>query len=308
MAWRPCGLCATGQPMRAPMAAASSMTAEQKASTSGSASTRSMVAPVIAATGFIVMLPHNLYQMSWRTSLECVASKPACVSSSARPCTRALRPPAGSPTISPCPARCCTTPGSGDEVLACTTQPTTWRIGMARSITPSGSTLAKGVAPSNPGCPAQNHHGTPFIAGITRVFGPSSGAMPRATATSAGPLTAITTRSCAPNASARSEALATGAASTLAPSAARSRQPCCRSAASVAPRANALTCAWPAAASRVPMNPPMAPAPMMQIFMKGSVLRGADLAAAASRSATPARRPAPPVGGAAASPLRSGRR
>jgi hypothetical protein len=52
------------QPMRSPMADASRIAAEQNSRTSGSASTRSTVAPVIADTGFIVRLPHNLYQMS----------------------------------------------------------------------------------------------------------------------------------------------------------------------------------------------------------------------------------------------------
>ena len=50
--------------MRAPTAAASRIAAEQKARTSSSSSTRSVVAPVSAETGFIVMLPHSLYQMS----------------------------------------------------------------------------------------------------------------------------------------------------------------------------------------------------------------------------------------------------
>jgi len=50
--------------MRAPMAAASAMAREQKARNRASSSTRSMVAPVRAETGFMVMLPHSLYQMS----------------------------------------------------------------------------------------------------------------------------------------------------------------------------------------------------------------------------------------------------
>jgi class 3 adenylate cyclase len=47
----------------------------------------------------------------------------------------------------------------------------------------------------------------------------------------------------------------------------RNRQPCSRNAASVAPRAIALTSDRPAAASRVPIKPPMAPAPTMQTFI-----------------------------------------
>ena len=52
------------QPRSVPIAAASRIAAVQNSRTSGSASTRSMVAPVIADTGFIVRLPHSLYQMS----------------------------------------------------------------------------------------------------------------------------------------------------------------------------------------------------------------------------------------------------
>ena len=51
------------------------------------------------------------------------------------------------------------------------------------------------------------------------------------------------------------------------PPASCSRHPCSRSAASVAPRAMALTSARPAMARRVPMNPPIAPAPTMQTFI-----------------------------------------
>lgn len=57
-------LCSMGQPKRAPMAAASRIAAEQNSRTSGSARMRSPVAPVSALTGFIVMLPHSLYQIS----------------------------------------------------------------------------------------------------------------------------------------------------------------------------------------------------------------------------------------------------
>src|SRR5204863_342454 len=45
-------------------AASSAMAREQTARTSSSSSTRSMVAPVSAETGFMVMLPHSLYQTS----------------------------------------------------------------------------------------------------------------------------------------------------------------------------------------------------------------------------------------------------
>ncbi len=101
------------------------MAAETNASTSGSSSTRSVGAPVIADTGLIVMLPHNLYQMSRRTSADTVTSKPAARSVSASARTRADSPPAGSPTIRPWPILCSTSPGSEVDVLACTTQPIT---------------------------------------------------------------------------------------------------------------------------------------------------------------------------------------
>ncbi|MNZ93502.1 hypothetical protein D3C78_1125710 [compost metagenome] len=63
-AWRSSGLWVTSQPISRPMAAASPMAAEQNWRTSSSSSRRSMVAPVIAETGFMVRLPHSLYQMS----------------------------------------------------------------------------------------------------------------------------------------------------------------------------------------------------------------------------------------------------
>jgi hypothetical protein len=50
--------------MRLPTSAASPIAAVLKARNRSSASTRSMVAPVSAENGFIVMLPQSLYQMS----------------------------------------------------------------------------------------------------------------------------------------------------------------------------------------------------------------------------------------------------
>ena len=105
--------------------------------------------------------------------------------------------------------------------------------------------------------PEKNHHGTPFMAVSTMVSGRSSGLMRAATSGIAGPLTATTTRSCGPS-SAGSSAASTFARSS--PPVLASRIPCARSAASVAPRATALT-ACSCAASRAPMKPPMAPAP-----------------------------------------------
>ncbi len=48
-----------------------------------------LAAPVIAVTGFMVMLPHSLYQMSWRTLVDTVASKPARRNRPHSDCTRA---------------------------------------------------------------------------------------------------------------------------------------------------------------------------------------------------------------------------
>ena len=245
------------------MALASSIACEQNARTSGSASMSAMVAPVIADTGFIVRLPHSLYQTSCRTSAATTASKPASASTAASRSTRSEVPPAGSPTISRRPTVCCTRPGSGHEVPACTTQPTTCGSGIAAAMRPPGSMLASGASPSA-SMPWPNHHGTPFMAGSTTVRGPSSGAMRGATAASAGPLTATTTRSCRPRSAGSSDAPASGALSNASPM--RSRQPRPRSAARVAPRATALTSHEPPAASRVPMKPPIAPAPTMQTF------------------------------------------
>ena len=87
--------------MRAPISAASRIAALQNASTSGSAMMRSTLAPVSADTGFIVMLPHSLYQMSRRTLSDTVTSNPARPSSPASACTRGEWPPAGSPMIRP---------------------------------------------------------------------------------------------------------------------------------------------------------------------------------------------------------------
>jgi hypothetical protein len=61
--------CSIGQPRRAPIAAASAMQRRMKPRTSGSSLMASVSAPVNAETGFIVMLPHSLYQSSRRTSV-----------------------------------------------------------------------------------------------------------------------------------------------------------------------------------------------------------------------------------------------
>jgi len=167
----------------------------------------------------------------------------------------------------PLSLRICTTPGAGLEQVRCTTQPSTRSSGNAAAIRPPGSTLASGSAPAAADARAsaeRNHHGTPFIAGSTSVCGPSSGASVVATSINAGPFSAITTRSCGPSAAA--ESLAAMRCAVSAPPALRTRTPCSRSAASVAPRASAET-VCPAAASRAASNPPMAPRPAIAIFI-----------------------------------------
>ena len=142
-------------------------------------------------------------------------------------------------------------------MLAWTTQPITRSSAIEAAMRPPGSTLCSGSAPSAE-APAPNHQGTPFIAGSTSVAGPISGAIRAATAGSDGALTATSTRSCTPSAAGSSLAL-TGALNNSAPW--RSRKPCSRNAASVAPRATADTSHSPVKAKRVPMKPPIAPTP-----------------------------------------------
>ena len=257
MACRSSGACSMAQPMRAPTAAASRIAAEQKARTSGSARMRSAVAPVIAETGFSVMLPHSLNQMARRISVDTVALSPACMIQRARRSTRSEPPPPGSPMMSSSPVRCSTTPCVSTEADRCTTQPSTFANGIAAPMVPPGSTLASGCAASS-GTPRPNHHGTPFIAGSTMVCAPISGASKGAMAASEVALTATTTRSCTPSSRASATAR-TGACST--PCAERTRKPCSRNVASVAPRATTLTSKPPLAAKRAPSRPPMAPAP-----------------------------------------------
>mgnify|MGYP003693714731 CR=1 FL=1 len=74
--------------------------------------------------GFMVMLPHSLYQISaWMRSVT-VVSKPAAVSRAASASTRAETVPDGSPMIKPLPKPWRTSPGSITEQVAWTTQPT----------------------------------------------------------------------------------------------------------------------------------------------------------------------------------------
>ena len=118
------------------------MTRRQKPLASSSSRMRSTVTPVNADTGFIVMLPQSLYQMSCWMRSETRHSKPAAVSIAREPRRPGrMLPPAGSPMMRPWPMTFCTTPGSGVLHDACTTQPTTLRAGIARAIAPSGSSV-----------------------------------------------------------------------------------------------------------------------------------------------------------------------
>ncbi|OQB98874.1 MAG: hypothetical protein BWX79_03259 [Alphaproteobacteria bacterium ADurb.Bin100] len=207
--------------------------------------------------GLTVMLPQSLNQMSFWICGDTVAAKPARCSSAASACTRGLSAPEGSPMISPLPKWWRITPRAFTAQLACTTQPMTWRAGIARAISPVGSTACSAVPASAPPKPSKNHQGTPFMAVSTTVSGPISGAMWRATSSSAGALTAMTTRSCTPSAAG---SLLARTAWVVLPSASTSCRPFCCSAASVAPRATTLT-EQPTPARRAPSQPPMAPAP-----------------------------------------------
>ena len=112
----------------------------------------------------------------------------------------------------------------------------------ARSRRP-GRRCASGAALERGARPRPNHHGTPFIAGSTSVCAASSGAMRRRHLGQRlaldgdhhqvlrAELGALLRRACA------------GALRNAPPW--RSRQPCVRSAASVAPRASALTSCAP---------------------------------------------------------------
>ena len=99
--------------------------------------------------------------------------------------------------------------------------------------------------------------------------GPSSGAICRATSRSAGALTAMTTRSCGPSdcGVGRWPARDGSRCCWASPLPVRRRRPSCCSAASVRPRASRET-SQPARARPAPSQPPMAPAPTMQVLLK----------------------------------------
>jgi hypothetical protein len=256
-AWRSSGVCAIGMPMCSPMALASSMMRETKSRTSGSSKITSVVAPVKALMGLMVMLPQSLYQTSFWIWGETVALKPACTNKAASACTRGESTPLGSPTISPLPKWCRITPGTSTEQLACTTPPRMCAAGMCCAITPPASTESRWVPDSAPPKPCKNHHGTPFMAVSTTVLGPMSGPMRRATSAMAGAFTATITRSCTPRSAGFSRATNEVRISW---SPCSSTKPFCCRASSVAPRATALRL-QPCCARCAPIQPPMAPVP-----------------------------------------------
>ena len=246
------------------MSRASTITCEQKPRTRSSSRIWWLSAPVMALTGFIVMLPQSLNQISrWIWSVT-GASKPPRVSSSPSAVMRSLRRPDGSPTMILLPKPCRTTPGWTTAQLAWTTPPRIDAAGTAAVISPVGSTACRRVPCKAPPKPCKNHQGTPFMAVSTTVSGRSNGATSRATSRMAGALTATTTRSWGPNSWGSPLARTRWACTTGASGGPLCNcRPLLRSAARVWPRASIDTL-QPARASPAPSQPPMAPAPTMQ--------------------------------------------
>ena len=198
--------CAIGQPIRAPISAASAIARSMKSRTSGSSRIRSVVAPVSAEIGFDRHVAPELVPDVPADVGARLGAEAGLASALQTAVVRAESPPAGSPTIRRLPKPCWTTPGAGLEQARWTTQPRTARAAAPRRCgrrDRRSSSGAAGAAP--PGvCPVwRNHHGTPFIAGSTIVSGPISGARRAAASISAGALKAMTTRSCGPSASRR---------------------------------------------------------------------------------------------------------
>ena len=238
-----------------------------------------MVAPVIADTGFIVRLPHSLYQMSWRTSVDerdVEAGVRQQLGDGAA--TRVARAAARLADDQPLPHPVLHQAGLGRS--------TRWRARRSRARASNGIAAAiarpgrrsRSGAPGKPGTPWPNHQGTPFIAGSTTVSRPEQR---RDAARDAGQRRALDGddhQVLRARARPHRRWPAPAPARSPAPVAGASRA--ARSAASVAPRASALTSTRPAAASRVPMKPPIAPAPTMQTFSR----MGPPREAAGSRS------------------------
>ena len=151
--------------------------------------------------------PRACTRRRWRTSALASASKPALASAAQTALDpRRRRRRAGSPTISRSPKPWRTRPGAGLEQRGGRRSRGRGRAAARPSSRAAGIDARERrlVRRRRPG---RNHHGTPFIAGSTTVVGPSSGAIAAPTAGSAGALTAMTTRSCAPSAAASSLAV-----------------------------------------------------------------------------------------------------
>ena len=142
-ACRSSGDWAIGQPIRSPIARASSIARETKSRTRSSSSAGPVEALVSAQIGLSVRLPHSLYQTSSRTRAEVVTSKPPARSTAASAPSRAEDDPSSSPMISPFPLRHDTSPGAGDAADRCTVPPMTRAAGSADAISPPGSTLSR---------------------------------------------------------------------------------------------------------------------------------------------------------------------
>ena len=82
-------------------------------------------------------------------------------------------------------------PGSGVEAARWITQPTMRSVGMARASLPPGSSDSSRSLPPPNFKRSKNHHGTPFIAVMIEVPGPTKGAILSATS---GRLCAFTAR------------------------------------------------------------------------------------------------------------------
>src|SRR5215469_11877587 len=270
-ACRSSGTSAIGQPIRVPISRASSMAAEQNACTRSSSRTWPAVAPVIAQTGFMVRLPHSLYQTSACIRGETVTSNPASRSAPVSPASRAVSAPDGSPMMRPLPLCRQTTPGSRELALMCTVPPITWLAGMAAAITPPGSTLSRWRPAIGPPNPSKNHHGTPLSVDSTAAPSASSGPRPPTAAGRDCAFTAITTKSWGPSSAASSDA---ATLTVTVPSADSTLSPRDRIAASVAPRASTLTSVPPELTRPDAMTPPIAPAPTTQMRMRTTLTGG----------------------------------
>jgi hypothetical protein len=263
MACRSSALLRDRQPMRAPMAAASLHRREQKARTSGSASTRSAVAPVIALTGFMrqvapQLVPDVVAHVVGVRGVEAGVREQVDHGLGAARCgRRAARRRSG-------PGPSCAAPGQA-RAWTCwhaPRSPAPGRTGWRPRSSPPGSTLCRGAAgkgrqalaePPGHAVHRRQHQG---VRADQRAMRSGHGRERRALdgddhQVLRAQLGRVARAPCRVPARGRRPC--------------RSRQPCCCSAASVAPRASALTCAAAgSAASWVPMKPPMAPAPTMQ--------------------------------------------